>query len=86
MRQSGDLDMRALAAPSNPGLNNEEVRLVRHAVARLPRKFSEVILLRFVAGLSSKEIARCAGTVRVSLHRAYKRLRKDLAPLIGEVT
>jgi len=89
LQQSADFSMQAPAASPNPGLSGEDVRLVRRAVAGLPHKFREVVLLRFVAGLSSKEIARRtgarAGTVRVRLHRAYKRLRKDLAPLIGEV-
>lgn len=79
----GDVEAHALAASPNPGLSAEEVRLVREAVGRLPQIFKDVILLRFMAGLSSKEIAlrtgARAGAVRVRLHRAYKRLRKDLA-------
>ncbi|MHC4889715.1 MAG: RNA polymerase sigma factor [Planctomycetota bacterium] len=42
-----------------------------------------------MAGLSSVQIAeqlgKRPGTVRVWLHRAYKILRKDLAPFLGEV-
>ena len=63
--------------------------LIRERVGRLPSKFQKLIVMRFVGGLSAVEIAqqlgKRPGTVRVWLHRAYKILRKDLAPILEEV-
>ena len=77
------------AKASNPGLTQDQVHFVRHTVRRLPEKFRTLIIMRFVAGLSTIKIAeqlgKRPGTVRVRLHRAYKILRKDLAPLLEEV-
>ena len=73
----------------NPGLTDEGREFVRKGIERLPEKFREVVIMRFVANLSTPEIARQLGkrpgTVRVWLHRAYQMLRKDLAPLAEEV-
>ncbi len=73
----------------NPGLTQNQVHFVRQTVRRLPEKFRTLIIMRFVAGLSTVKIAeqlgKRPGTVRVRLHRAYKILRKDLAPLLEEV-
>lgn len=78
-----------LAVDGNPGLSEQQARFVRQSVRRLPEKFQEVIIMRFVAGLTSAEIAKQLGkrhgTVRVGLHRAYRILRKELAPLLEEV-
>jgi RNA polymerase sigma-70 factor (ECF subfamily) len=74
---------------SNPGLTADEAETVRAAVRSLPRKFQEVVILRFVAGLSTNDIAerlaKRPSTVRVWLHRAYGRLRKSLAAMAPEV-
>jgi len=74
---------------SNPGLTNEQVHLVRQTISRLPEKFRNVIIMRFVAGLSAAQIAKKLGkrhgTIRVWLHRAYQILRKDLVLLLEEV-
>ncbi|MHC4488119.1 MAG: RNA polymerase sigma factor [Planctomycetota bacterium] len=63
---------------------------IRERVQRLPAKFQKLIVMRFVGGLSAVQIAeqlgKRPGTVRVWLHRAYKILRKDLAPILEEVT
>ena len=73
----------------NPGLTDGQVRFVRETVRRLPSKFQKLVVMRFVAGLSSvqiaKQLGKRPGTVRVWLHRAYKILRRDLAPLLEEV-
>lgn len=77
------------AHSSNPGLSGGQIRFIRQRVRELPEKFRKVIIMRFVAGLSSVQIARQLGkrpgTVRVWLHRAYNILRKDLAPVVEEV-
>jgi RNA polymerase sigma-70 factor (ECF subfamily) len=78
-----------LAESPNPGLTQSQVHFVRQTVRRLPEKFRTMIVMRFVADLSTVQIAeqlgKRPGTVRVVLHRAYKLLRKDLAPLLEEV-
>lgn len=81
---------RAVPAYSaNPGLTEGQVHFVRQTVAALPQKFQRLIVMRFMGGLSAVQIAeqlgKRPGTVRVWLHRAYKILRKDLAPLLEEV-
>jgi RNA polymerase sigma-70 factor (ECF subfamily) len=77
-------------AQANPsGLTESQIHFVRHAVARMPEKFRQLVILRFVAGLSAVQIAeqlgKRPGTIRVWLHRAYNILRKDLAPFLEEV-
>ncbi len=77
------------AYSANPGLSQSQIHFVRQTVRRLPEKFRGLIVMRFVGGLSAVQIAeqlgKRPGTVRVWLHRAYKMLRKDLAPLLEEV-
>lgn len=77
------------AISANPGLTQNQIRFVRQRIGRLPEKFRTMIIMRFVADLSAVQIAeqlgKRPGTVRVWLHRAYKILRKDLAPLLEEV-
>jgi len=76
-------------AEEHPGLSAAQSRLVCEAIRRLPEKFRTVIILRFISGLSTEQIARQLGkrhvTVRVWLHRAYRKLRDELAPLAEEV-
>ena len=77
------------AMTANPGLTQNQIQFVRQTVKNLPDKFRTMIIMRFVAGFSTVKIAeqlgKRPGTVRVRLHRAYKLLRKDLAPLLEEV-
>jgi len=78
-----------VAITANPGLTQNQIHFVRQTVRRLPEKFRTMIVMRFVANLSTVQIAeqlgKRPGTVRVRLHRAYKLLRKELAPLLEEV-
>jgi RNA polymerase sigma-70 factor (ECF subfamily) len=83
-------DLDAMPAySSNPGLSEDQSQFVRQTVGQLPDKFQRLVIMRFMAGLSAVQIAeqlgKRPGTVRVWLHRAYKILRKDLAPLLEEV-
>jgi RNA polymerase sigma-70 factor (ECF subfamily) len=77
------------AYSSNPGLTESQIRFVRQTVGRLPEKLQRLIIMRFTTGLSAVQIAeqlgKRPGTVRVWLHRAYKILRSELAPLLEEV-
>lgn len=73
----------------NPGLTAGQIAFIRQTVRKLPRKFRELIVMRFMGGLSAVQIAeqlgKRPGTVRVWLHRACKILRKDLTPLFEEI-
>jgi RNA polymerase sigma-70 factor (ECF subfamily) len=77
------------AYSSNPGLTDVQARFVRQTVGKLPETLQTLVLLRFMTGLSAVQIAeqlgKRPGTIRVYLHRAYKMLRQDLAPLLEEV-
>ncbi|MBV9143791.1 MAG: RNA polymerase sigma factor ShbA [Pseudonocardiales bacterium] len=79
--------------PDTPELaeNGPEARVVRGEAAgrmtklldALPNKQREILLLRFVVGLSTEETAQAVGStsgaVRVAQHRALNRLRTILA-------
>jgi RNA polymerase sigma-70 factor (sigma-E family) len=58
---------------------------VRAAVAKLPRRQMDCVLLRYYAGLSDAEIAAtlgiALGTVKTSLHRARNELARRLEDL-----
>jgi RNA polymerase sigma-70 factor (ECF subfamily) len=88
MADVSELELTA-SGPGTPGLTVEQRRLIHAAVVRLPARWRTVIVLRFVGGLSTEQIAaqleQRSGTVRVWLHRAYRRLEADLAPLAEEV-
>ncbi|HEX2140859.1 MAG TPA: RNA polymerase sigma factor [Candidatus Limnocylindria bacterium] len=62
----------------------EELRRVLTAIDRLPDDRRQVVLLRFVDGLSAREIGqvldRSPGAVRVLLHRALRELGEQLSP------
>ena len=61
-------------------------RAVLELVAALPRDHAEIIMLRVVAGLEAADVARIVGktpgAVRVTAHRALRRLA-DLAERAG---
>jgi RNA polymerase sigma factor (sigma-70 family) len=63
----------------------EQLSRVHSAVALLPQGQRELVLLYYLDGLSSQEIAallgRSPGAVRVGLHRARAQLRSQLHPL-----
>ncbi len=84
------VDLEAVVGySSNPGLTEAQIRFVRETTGNLPERLRELIIMRFMTGLSAVQIAeqlgKRPGTVRVSLHRAYKILRRNLAPLLEEV-
>jgi RNA polymerase sigma-70 factor (ECF subfamily) len=64
----------------------DELREVRRAIVEMPEDRRQVILLRFVDGLSTAEVAevldRSPGAVRVLLHRSLR----DLAARLGRST
>ena len=84
------VDCESVAAcRSNPGLTASQIKIIREKISKLPEKYRRVIIMRFMAGLSTQEISRQLnkryGTVSVWFHRAYKILRHELAPLFVEV-
>jgi len=71
---------RIPAPDSNPGI---ESRIdVSGALAKLPQKYREVVVLKFFSGLTQEEIARVLkipdGTVKSRLHYALDILRRHL--------
>jgi len=70
------------ASPATVLEQNEESRLVRRAIDRLPDEFREILVLRHLEGLSYKEIADVAqlapGTVMSRLARARAKLKEFL--------
>jgi RNA polymerase sigma-70 factor, ECF subfamily len=72
------------ADPARLVVMADELHEVRRAIAGMPDDRRQVILLRFVDGLSTAEVAevldRSPGAVRVLLHRALR----DLAQRLGQ--
>jgi RNA polymerase sigma-70 factor (ECF subfamily) len=83
------------AADADPGWGSESTagrdvearadlrRCLRRAITRLPGREREVFVLKDIEGFRHAEIGRMLGvpeaTVRTLLHRAVKRLQRDLA-------
>lgn len=78
----------AIVEPSVPdkALSNlgkkERRQTVQQAIRKLPHKYQEVIILRFIEEMSYKEISKIVnksdGAIRVMVHRAIKQLKKEL--------
>lgn len=66
-------------------LDEERRQRVRVAVDRLPKRDAEILLLKYTEDWSYRELAEHLGisqsAVEARLHRARKRLRKELAAL-----
>ncbi|GAB4500198.1 MAG: hypothetical protein OHK0052_16260 [Anaerolineales bacterium] len=64
-----------------------EAKTLREALVQLNDDYREVLVLRFLEGLSPQETAdtmrRSEGAIRVLQHRALGALRKLLQPLAG---
>jgi RNA polymerase sigma-70 factor (ECF subfamily) len=64
-------------------VRQEELALMRQALAALSQREQEIIRLRFAGGLGNQEIAKVlrlrAGHVAVLLYRALRKLRAYLA-------
>jgi RNA polymerase sigma-70 factor, ECF subfamily len=72
-------------ASDDPLETRERLRAIHEALAKLSSPEREAVLLHYVGGLTTPEIAFRAdeqvGTVRVRLHRARRRLQLHLAAL-----
>jgi RNA polymerase sigma factor (sigma-70 family) len=79
---------RESVSPATQLEQNEESKLVREAINRLPDEFREILVLRHLEGLSYKEIADVAqlapGTVMSRLARARAKLKEFLKPHSGK--
>ena len=78
------LSEETVPAPSEePEFSAEDAAAVHAALAELPEEHREVLVLRFIEGLSYEEIAAITatplGTVRSRLHYGKEALRKLLA-------
>jgi len=66
-------------------LETETFERVRNAIAALPAKYREAVVLRYLQELETEEISRILGisknTLQVRLSRARERLKQDLAEL-----
>ena len=73
--------------PERRSAGRELAARLRQAVSRLSPKTAEIFALRYFEGVGNLEISRLMGTsqtaVAVILHRARRRLQKELAPFEG---
>jgi RNA polymerase sigma-70 factor (ECF subfamily) len=69
-------------------MDKETFARVRRAVQVLPRKYREVVVLRYLQGLDPGEIGELLGVkvnaVQVRLNRARARLKEHLSDLLEE--
>ena len=81
LRQSQAVPMK-----DHSSMGTEDFQRVRRAVARLPAKYREPVVLRYLEGLPTEEIARILGistnALHVRLSRARERLRQEVAESI----
>ena len=76
---------QSAASADSPALENEKYERVRDAVSRLPIRFREVVVLRYLEELEIDRISEILGAsrnaVEVRLSRARARLKESLAGL-----
>ena len=80
------------AAASEPAdraaLDRETQAEIRRGVRRLPARYCEVVVLRYLEEMPVEKIGQVLGltrnTVEVRLHRARERLKKELAGLMDD--
>jgi RNA polymerase sigma-70 factor (ECF subfamily) len=83
-------DVASLSVPLHHSQQDSEEKLHRslyEAIAELPAKAAEILILRYVHGRSDAEIAKLLGTSRgtiaVNLYRSRTRLKKLLRAYMG---
>lgn len=76
------------SAADRPTLDHEKFERVRQAISRLPARYREAIVLRYLEQMSVEEVAEAMSarpeTIQVLLHRARNRLRGALGDLAKE--
>ena len=82
-RRISPSDLEKSADPLDWLVRDERSGLVRQALARLPARDTEVLLLKYLEGWDYRRLAEHLGTtesaIEARLHRARKRLRGELA-------
>ncbi len=67
-------------------MDTETFERVRHAISKLPAKYREAVVLRYLQELPNNEITRILeiskNTLQVRLNRARERLKQELAELM----
>ena len=90
LEDSGAADRLTAPDAADVALERIGTRAALAAVARLPRDQAEIIMLRVVAGLDTREVARITGkspgAVRVAAHRGLRRLASLLGDSTGVIT
>ena len=84
---TNDVGMRLPHADAHSKLlETETFERIRRAVAALPSKYRETVVLRYLQELPTEEISRILGisknTLQVRLNRARERLKQDLVELM----
>ncbi|MBN2312959.1 MAG: RNA polymerase sigma factor [Sedimentisphaerales bacterium] len=85
---TNDVGMRLppLAETGKSAIDAEAFTRIRRAVARLPARYRELVVLRYLHELPTDEIARILGVSKNALHvrlsRARESLRQELTELI----
>ncbi len=84
-REQSQLDEPALeVADNSDAAEGRGDYALRHAIAKLPQAYRQMILLRYYGGLScvqlAKQLSKPIGTVTKTLSRAYAMLRQELNP------
>lgn len=79
----GYIETASGADPDDPVAQREHARLVREAVAKLPREQQDALQLAFFGGLTQQEIAQRLseplGTVKARIRRGLGKLREILS-------
>jgi len=79
-------DRTSLPPDDRKMTDTETFEQVRRAVAALPARYREAVVLRYLQELPTEEISRILGisinTLQVRLSRARERLKQDLAELM----
>ena len=90
---NGDLMNSATSSDLNPeqeSYHRELSGVIEKAVLALPDEYRVVFMLRDVEGMSTEEAAECLNltqeNVKVRLHRAHAKLRKQLYAAVGATT
>ena len=84
--ESSERSLSRLEAPEEVvAAGADEVAALQRALAALPPKYREAVVMHQLEGLSFTEVARAVdstpGAVKVRAHRGYQRLREVLAAL-----
>jgi RNA polymerase sigma-70 factor (ECF subfamily) len=74
--------------PDDQSANRDLSRQLRQAISQLSPRQAEIFSLRYLEGLGNHEIAELLGTsqtaIAVLLHRARRRLQRELRPSTGD--